>query len=340
MSTNITYPVYESVAESWQRFSKIYDATDRVLGEDFVVPVFHKDIKVCWAQILKYWSEFVLDARGIDFIYEAIFHIRYCAFSEAITTPADEHLVLLIEEELCRCGYAFQAWYNMAEFKCTYYELLAPTPNSRGWRDFNPLCLNLCLAGNMANRIMLKNRRPIDWGDELDCNRATFPFGPDYMRYRVTEYKQALSILLPESSHWQDEWVDGHRTTKLIKNHYAMDFTNDQDGYHHLIRLAADRNFPYHCARHLYSLNNVTPALINALWGEKANEMIARCFLDTYNRYKAAKKRQSKKSRYSSEAITKSWLYQWVEQHYRTGDLPAQFAAKLRKAQFNIAMNI
>lgn len=195
------------------------------------------------------------EGNGIDFMYEAMYHIRYRQFSENVSTHNELLLTLLIEDELCRCGYAFRVWSLMKEFTNVYKEILRPYSKSRGWRAFCPWHMEMYLAGNMANRIMLKNKRPIDWGDELDCDRATFPYSPDYMKYRITVYEQAMGVLFPESDQWYEEWTDGQYIAELIKDRYQMDFTKDPAGYDNLIGLVVERKFPRRCSICLYRLD-------------------------------------------------------------------------------------
>ena len=334
MKAKNIYPVYETKAESWERFARIYKLTAKIAGEGHSVPVIRKDIRASWAGIAMYWRIASFLGGKANFMYEAIYHVRYRRFSPDVSTSEELLLTLLIEDELCRCGYAFQVWSDLEEFEEAYQELLFPSKRSRGWMPFCPPCLEMYLAGNMANRIMLKDRRPIDWGDELDCDRATFPYGPDYMRYRITLYERAISVLLPESAQWYEEWTDGAYVAQCIKDKYGMDFTNDQKGFNHLIELATEKNFPRYCARHLYALKNMTPSLLTALWGEKTETMLQRCFLDVYGRHKSTK--GSVRSRYSKQNITQSWLYQWVLD--RCVASSAMLDKKVKTAAYNIAV--
>lgn len=339
MKAKNIYPVYETEAESWERFAKIYELTDMIVGEDQIVPVYTQDIRSSWAVIAMLWkTEAFLQGRP-NFMYEAIYHVRYRKFSPNVNTHEELLLTLLVEDELCRCGYAFQAWCNLEEFKDAYQELLFPAKHSRAWNAFCPPCLRMYLAGNMANRIMLKNIRPIDWGAELDCDLATYPYGPDYMRYRITVYERAISALIQESTRWNEEWTDGEYAVKCIKDKYGMDFTNDPEGFDHLIALATEKNSPRCCALHLYALKNVTPNFLDALWGEKSRAMVQRCFLEIYSRYKISKK-NTKRSKYSFEKVVDSWLYQWICQKRCAGELDAKLEHKLNKALINIGMNV
>lgn len=339
MKTINIYPVYETEAESWARFAKIYELADKIVGEDQIVPAYIQDIRASWAAIAMFWKTDAFHQGRPNFLYEAIYHVRYRKFSPNVNTHGELLLTLLVEDELCRCGYAFQVWCNLDEFKEAYQELLFSAKHSRGWSAFCPVCLKLYLTGSMANRIMLKDRRPIDWGAELDCDLATYPYGSDYMRYRITVYERAISILIPESDRWYEEWTDGDYAVKCIKDKYNMDFTNDPEGFDHLIALATEKNFPRYCALPLYALKNVTPNLLEALWGEKSYTMVQRCFLEIYSRYKTGKK-NTKRSKYSFEKVVDSWLYQWIYQKRCAGELDPKLEHKLNKALINIGMNV
>ena len=337
MKTKNIYPVYESVEESWERFTKIYELTDTITG-DGVVPVTTEDICMSWTGIAMYWKLDSFLGGKPNFMYEAIYHVRYRRFSTNVNTHEEMMLTLLIEDELCRCGYAFQVWSHLEEFEEAYQELLFPQKGSQGWKEFCPWYMKMYLAGNMANRIMLKGKRPIDWGNELDCDRATFPYGPDYMSYRVTVFEQAMEILLPESSEWYEEWMDIEYITECIKARYKMDFTNDSDGFDNLIGLTVERKYPKVCASYLYRLNNITPELLDVLWGENTQDMMQKCFMDVFRRYRAAKRAGSKRSNYSHRAVQQSWLYHWVAQMSNIEETKPSSAIK--KAMFKIELNI
>ena len=333
-----TYPIKETIEESWERLLKIYDLTDKLVGNDYVVPVSTYDIMKAWRDMVIFLTNTVELLNGVDYIYEAIYHIRYRVFSEKVSEQNELKLVLLVEDELCRCGYAFHVWSNMREFQSVYEELLFPHKKGPGWRSFCPRYVEMYLAGNMANRIMLKDKSPIDWGDELDCNRATYPYGPDYMRYRVTVFEQAIEILLPESSEWYEEWMDGKYIAERIKARYNMDFTNDSEGFDNLIRLITERKFPKVCAYYLYRLNNITPELLDVLWGDNIQHMMQKCFLNIFQRYKAAKKAGTKRSCYSQQAVQKSWLYCWNAQRRNIEE--TELSQTVKKAMFRIELNI
>ena len=337
MKIHNIYPVYESEAESWERFSKIYELTDQSIGQDDVVPVNTDSIVRSWEEIAKYWAGPCFVMTGIDFMYEAIYHVRYRTFSLDVTTSNELLLVLLIEDELCRCGYAFRTWCNMKEFENVYRELMFPKKRNRGWSAFCPPCLELYLAGNMANRIMLKDRRPIDWGNEIDCDRATFPYGPDYMRYRIMEYERAISILIPEADQWYEKWMDGTYAAECIKARYGMDFTNDQNGFNHLIELVIEKDNPRCCAPYLYRLQNVTPNLLAALWGDKTTEMLQRCFVNIYHRRKRSRENNTTRSNYDQQKVMQSWLYWWAYQNRDECD--TKLGKKVKRAVFSVMMN-
>lgn len=331
---NFVYPIRETVEESWERLLKIYDITDKLVGSDCLVPVSTCDIMQAWCDMAMFLANAVELLRGVDYMYEAIYHIRYRVFSENVSEQNELKLVLLVEDELCRCGYAFHVWSNMSEFQSVYQELLFPHKKGRGWRSFCPWYMEMYLAGNMANRIMLKDIRPIDWGEKLNCDRVTYPHGPDYIRYRVTVFEQAMEILLPESNGWYEEWMDIEYITERIKAHYKMDFTNDKEGFDNLIGLTAERKFPKVCAYYLYRLNNITPELLEVLWGKNTQKMMQKCFLNIFQRYKAAKKAGTRRSRYSQQAIQQSGLYRLTVQKTNIEENDT-----IKRAMFRIGLN-
>ena len=121
---NFVYPIREKVEESWERLLKIYDIADKLVGSDYIVPVSTYDIMQAWYDMAVFLANAIELLNGVDYMYEAIYHIRYRVFTENVNESDELMLVLLIEEELCRCGYAFYMWSNMSEFQSRYYELL------------------------------------------------------------------------------------------------------------------------------------------------------------------------------------------------------------------------
>lgn len=336
--TKLIYPVYETVEESWTRFNEIFNLTVRIAAPYHGEPPRMGSIQECWEKTLLYWSEYRFLMKNIDFMFEAIYHIRYRVFSENVSTSDELRLVLLIEDELCRCGYAFHVWSNMEEFKSVYREMLFPVHSSRGWKPFCPAPLSLYLAGNMINRIMLKDRRPIDWGEELDCDRAASYLGSDYMRYRIKEYEDVITALVPEAYQWNEEWMDGTYAVDAIKRRYVVDYSKDEEGFSNLFRLVADKNYPTLCAGPLYMLGDIPHNLLNTLWGDRTEMMLKRCFLEIYKKYKRANKNKTKRSRYSQQTIVHSWLYQWVGQN--RSKKKSLLDSKVATAHFNIGLGV
>ncbi len=113
MNTDLIYPIYETEEDSWERFLKIYELTDQIAGEDCIVPVDSNDIRDAWAGIAMYWKIAAFFGNNADFMYEAIYHIRYGRFSQNVNTHNELLLTLLIEDELCRCGYAFHVCFTV-----------------------------------------------------------------------------------------------------------------------------------------------------------------------------------------------------------------------------------
>lgn len=332
------YPVYETVKESNARFLKMYELSKDIIGPVVPAPEPCTNISNNWKRILQYWEDYVRLFEGVDFMYEAIFLVRYKEFS-VMMTPMMKQLTTLIASELCRCGYAFRVWCNMIEFKNAYYKIMFQHKRVNVSKRTTPVCLDDYLNGTMFINIMLKGKRPIDWCGIIDCNAGAVTYGADHLYYCVTAYKRTIAMLIPESIQWDQEWQDWQYAAAIIKERYKLDFTNDPNGYDNIIGLAAEKNCPRRCAKYLYRLDSVSPELLTVLWGDKAPEMLECCFNDILRRHKDAKRTYTN-SRYNASVIAQSWLYRWVDERRSENTLCSRYQQDIKKGLMNIGLNI
>jgi hypothetical protein len=195
------------------------------------------------------------------------------------------------------------------------------------------------LRANTIRRIMLKDRNPLKCGGVLDCNKATYPDCAISTYWCVVAYENAVQLLIPEAIFWQEEWSSEEPIVSAIKSRYAVDLSDDSDSFDALINLVEHRKEARHCSYALYGMQQFTNELAIGIWGEQADSMMQKCFLDIYRRYKIGR-RNRKRSKYSSKVLTDSWLYKWIDQKRLSDSLDPKLKDKVKTALFSIALDI
>ena len=337
MKYKVFYPIEESEAESWERYARVLDLTMKLVGTA-AQPV-NSNICECWKAIASFWNSDAIHLCGKNYLREALYHIRFRRFSDKVHEHDEQMLVLLIEDEMLRCGYAFHAWVQMNELGQLYHEMLFVCKRDGARDEYPAMKLDFYLTASMMNRIMLKSRTPQEWGDTIDCNRMTYPYYAGCVHWYVKKYENAVAQLIPEADTWYEEWSDEQSIITAVKEKYAVDLTNDSSSFDALIRLVEERKAICHCSYELYQMKQFTTALAEGIWGERYEYMLQKCFLDIFSRYKISKK-NTKRSKYSSEKLVDSWLYQWIDQKRMADELDPGLRDKISKAQFAIALNV
>lgn len=337
MKSKYVYPIEEREAESWERYNHVRDLTMKLAVVAAQLP--NGTIFACWEAIARFWNESTDRLRGINYMREALYHIRFRRFSYKVHEPDERMLVLLIEGEILRCGYAFHVWVQMQELAQMYYNVLYVCKQDGVKKSCHSRKLDFYLTASMMNRVMLKGRKPLTWGDALDCDKVTYPYGASRIYWYVKEYENAVCLLIPEAAQWSEEWSDEQNIITAVKAKYSVDLTNDSNSFDSLIRLVEQRKAIIHCSHELYQMKQFTPALAKGIWGNRYEYMLQKCFLDIYSRYKIGKK-NAKRSKYSSEKLVSSWLYQWIDQKRSANTLDPELDGKIRSALFSIALNV
>ena len=336
MKSKYLYPIEESEAESWERFNHVRDLTMKLV---VAAQLQNGAIYECWEAIARCWIGKAVDLRGINYMREALYHIRFRKFSNKVHDHDELMLVLLIEDEMLRCGYAFHVWVQMPELAQLYHEMLFVCKQDGVKKNCNSMMLDFYLTARMMNLIMLKDRNPLTWGDDFDQHMATNPYDAGRIYWDVKAYENAICLLIPEAARWSEEWSDEQRIITAVKAKYSVDLTNDSNSFDALIRLVEQRKAICHCSYELYQMKQFTPALAKGIWGNRYEHMLQECFLDIYSRYKVSKK-NTKRSKYSSEKLVSSWLYQWIDQKRLANTLDPKLEGKIRSALFSIALNV
>jgi len=331
------YPIEESKEEGMQRFAVVKNLTEKIAGSNNVNIPCDEGMLKCWKYIASFWKDRQDLMHGIDFMFEAFYYICRRKFSENVREEKVLRLILLIEEELGRCGYAFRAWYEMDDFQKLYYEFYIQEKYNNAKKSYPSYRHNRYVSGKMIQRISYKERSFAQWGDAIDCDRVTYPYDTKYLLDNVKDYEVAIDILLPESTSWYEQWMDVSYITNAIKKRHKVDFTNDAVGYDNLIGAVANSTDVMQCAYYLYRMKTFPLQLAKHIWGADADRMIQRCFLNIYGRYKAAKK-NTKRSQYSQQAVMGSWIYQWIAKKYDSKD--DSLSHKAKDAYFRVSMGI
>lgn len=114
--TNVPHSIKENEVESWHRFNRIYSLTTELADNDIIILHKHADLHRAWETIADVWCSRVSVLENVDIFYEALFHNCFGKFSTSVSGSNILKLVLLVEDELLKCGYAFNAWKDMSTF--------------------------------------------------------------------------------------------------------------------------------------------------------------------------------------------------------------------------------
>ena len=333
----IDYPVYEDFGESTRRYSAILELTNAIAPSNTISSPDPRHLSYCWEYLALFWMNQPQLLGGVDYMSEALYHIRFQRFSKNVQETNQLRLVLLIEDELCRCGYAFKAWNGLEEFHEALSTLLYSRRGSLSWVPHTPDIHREYLNRKMIFRIFLKGHTPEQWTNIIDLDRAVYYYSVEGLMPYVENYEKAVCDLLPESSGQHDNWTDINYITEAIQAHYQIDLKKDPKGYTALFEIMMNRTSVPYCAVRLYKMKEFTPALATQIWGNDADLMIQRCFRKIYLKYKERKDVVSR-TRYTQKAVIDSWMYRWV---YDTrSSNPELLSRKTKDSLFRVSLGI
>lgn len=332
----VNYPIEESVTESWRRFDRIYNLTTELAESDIII--FHQgaDVSRAWKTIADVWESYAPGWGNVDIFYEALFHNCFRRFSSKVSESKMLKLVLLVEDELLRCGYAFNAWKDMPAFRRACNEILYPNSNSESLKLVKRWKLRWYLHERMLKRVMLKDKYPEEWGNSLDCTDAAYPYSARYLRSSIERYEDTVKFLLPEAEYWDDkQWADEVLILQEIKEHYGVDYTDDLESLNNVLAAIPDRYEPRTYFYHLYCIKDFPEAIAKRFWEERYDQVVQECFLDIYKRYRRAKD-TTKNSRYRRDRVMNGWIYKQIEAWYNSEAVV--LSPKVKKAYFNVTI--
>lgn len=332
------YPIEETVNESYKRFVRMYTLTNEVSGMVADTLPVKRHIRLCWRMIAEVWENEIYMKHKVRIFEEALYHIRHRVFSQNLQDPLLLKLVLLVEDELGRCGYAFNVWNDMDEFRMALCKIQHPRKGDLTYHRFYTWWFREYLDSQMLKYVALKNREPEKWQGTLclggqniyECSR------PDIYRH-IECFETVIKFLLPDACDWYEQWRDEFYILEQLNHKFGVDFKYDYKGFDALIQLVLDRNNVNNCASCMYRMKMMTPALAQHIWGSDADGMIGRCFIDIYKRYRKSKKNRVR-SRYSQTAVVNGWMYKQIQDWYE--NQPEKLTDKVRKVFFNISIGI
>ena len=335
---NYKYPVEETCQESYERFMTLYSLTMKANEIDLNTQPSIRLLEVWWARIADIWENETYLKHGVRIFDEVLYHICRKVFSPKLENPLLMRLVLLVEDELGRCGYAFRVWSRLREFGGALYRTLYPKRGDLTWISFHSSWFLNYLKGHLRKYVELKGRGPEEWEKIPHCDEdLLYLSASNCYDNNIEDFEIAIQFLIPDTYGWIEEWRDIGIILDRLKQLYSIDFTADPEGFDHLIHILLHTNDIGYMAYHLYRMKNMTPALAQHIWGDDVDDMIMRCFTDIYQRYKRAKKNKVR-SCYSQKALMESWLYKQIEEWY--GNQSQKLTDKVRKAYFNIALGV
>lgn len=129
--TNIPHSIKENVVESWHRFNRIYSLTTELADNDIIILHKHADLHRAWEAIADIWCSRASGWENVDIFYESLFHNCFRRFSTSVSGSNILKLVLLVEDEMLRCGYAFDAWKDMPAFRSACGKVVQSANNGK-----------------------------------------------------------------------------------------------------------------------------------------------------------------------------------------------------------------
>lgn len=335
--TNVKYPIEEGVAESWRRFNRIYGLTADLADKDINTFRQSTDIIRAWETIANVWESYAPGWGNVDIFYEALFHNCFRKFSSKVSESKMLKLILLVEDELLRCGYAFDTWKNMKTFRSAYKEILYPANNKsrecvKRWK------LRWYLQDQMLKHVLLKNKYPEEWGDKLNCTSAVYPYNARELRSNIEKFENSIKFLIPKAKSWNDrQWADESLILREIKSLYGVDFSDDLESLDNLLAAVLYREHVETYSYYLYRINDFPVSLAQHFWSAQYFQKIQDCFIAIYKRYKRARK-NTKNSRYRQDRVVNGWLYKQIAEWYN--DPMVALSDKVRKAYFEISIGV
>jgi hypothetical protein len=330
------YPIWETEEESWKRFRRIRELTVKVTGRDFGSNYCDHNIRTCWAKLADYWSDQVRFFGSVNYIVEAIYHIMFRRFSDNVASSSELLLVLLIDDELTRCGFAFSVWSHMSMFKGAYNSVLSAWHRAFDRNRWDFMCYCFYMQYAIEKRIFLKNLHPDIWHSRVsDC--ADLCGGCiSYVWECVEDYEETIRFLIPDADFWQEEWCDPDIIVKRLSELYEVDFTKNLYSLNCLVEAIMHRDNIDACAFRLFRMKISPVQILQNIWDDKFVEKLQQCFVSIFRKYK--KSNQNPRGLYRRDRVVQNWMFKQINDWHLSGSIELQHQVKRALLEISIGI--
>ena len=168
-------------------------------------------------------------------------------------------------------------------------------------------------------------------------NLATETKGTPQAYANCRRYEYVTKLLIPASAEWTAQhWCNDMIALDSIKNLYHLDYLgHGQDlnrMYTLLFKVWRDNIAP--TAREIVDLGLFSMELASLIWPEATEDRIVEAFLDIYE------KREYTHTYCSYEKIKASGIYKLINDRFLDGSLTPQNRASVRKALYEIGIEV
>ena len=330
------YPIWESEEESWNRFRRIWQLTCQVTGGASSPYYRSQNLCASWGKLADYWVDRERFFGSVNYMKEAIFHIMFRRFSVNVDRSSELLLVLLIEDELTRCGFAFSVWSQMSMFGDAYHAVLHAWYGELGGKrwDFSCYCRYMhCLV---EKRIFLKDLHPDVWVSRVsDCTHLCNGYGRSTWEY-IEDYEETVRFLIPDADYWQEEWCDQDIIAQRIIELYGVDCTKNWYSLNSLVEAVMNRDKISTCAFRLFRMKVSPVPLLQKMWGDAYTEKLQQCFVEIHKKYKRSNK--CTRGLYRRERVVQNWMYEQINDWYSNRSV--ELNHQVRKALLEMSIGI
>lgn len=334
----IKYPVWECRKESWKHFEEIYKLSVELAGRVQLTPPRCSSLEKCWIELAVFWEKNPIAVCNSELMFETLYHICFRKFSKNMQDPTLMRLILLVEDELLTCSFAFKVWLKTESFKEAFDEITAPLWYNPTFRKVYDGELYMYLTYRVTKLVMMKNLNREKWIRLFGDFDYSHPYSTWKIYWYVDEYENAVQFLIPNACLWNEEWADRSTMVACIRDLYDVDFSNDIQGLDSLINATKHRKDIETCTRYLYKTKACSPQLLHHLWGADFAKKLQCGFLSLCKRYKTAKKNVTTRGRYEHTKFVNHWIFKQIDDWRR--DKSVVLSDKVRAKLFNVGLGI
>lgn len=330
------YPIWETEEESWERFGRICQLTCQVTGHNYNSNYRSQNIRASWEKLANYWADRERFFGSVNYMKEAIYHIMFRRFSVNVAMSSELSLVLLIEDELTRCGFAFSVWNQMSMFEETYKAVLHAWYGELDGKRWDFSCYCRYMHCFVEKRIFLKDLHPDVWLSRVsDCTHLCDGHARCIWK-RVEDYNDTIRFLIPDADHWQEEWCDPDIIVKHLIDLYGVDCSKSLYSLNCLVEAVMNRDKIRACAFRLFRMKVSPVPLLQHIWGDKYIEKLQQCFVNIHKKYKKSNK--NTRGLYRRERVVQNWMYEQINDWYSSCSV--KLDRQVKKALLEMSIGI